>query len=114
MSYSFLTTVQVRRTKLTVPGSKMASHAIDTLDLGNYAHVGLMATDDSGMPAAGSRDLTVRNIAGDHTATVHVEPLMWLNIEFNSSAVLSFHVTLYEVSIIMTPAGQLIALFGWM
>ena len=57
-----------------------------------------MATDNDGYPVTGERDLTLTKVAGDHTATVHVEAGMWLNIDFNSTAVMSFDVTLYEVS----------------
>ena len=70
---------------------------MDTLDLGTYAEVGLMATDTNGLATDGERKLTLTTVAGDHTAGVHVEENMWLNIDFNSSAVLSFDVTLYEV-----------------
>ena len=70
---------------------------LDTLDLGNHAEVGLLATDSNGRPTTGQRELTLSKVAGDHTAVIHVEPLMWLNIDFNDSAALTFDVTLYEV-----------------
>ena len=73
------------------------NYAIDTLDIGDYAHVGILPTDSVDLPTGGRRRLTVTHVDGDHTATIHVEPFMWLNIEFNSSAKLTFHVTLYEV-----------------
>lgn len=38
-------------------------------------------------------------VEGDYTATVHVEGGMWLNIDFNDSAVLSFNIAVYRVSI---------------
>ncbi len=90
---------QIRRTRMTIPPTRGPDHHVDLLDLGQFAHVGMMAVDEQGLPVNdSSRQLTVTQVAGDHTATVHVEPYMWLNIEFNSSAaVLSFHVTLYEV-----------------
>lgn len=73
-------------------------HELDTLDLGNHAEVGLMATDDDGYITSGTRKLTLTTVAGDNTAGVHVENNMWLNIDFNATAVMSFDVTLYEVS----------------
>ena len=75
----------------------MEEHELDTLDLGTYAEVGLMATDDDGIYTDGQRKLTLTTVAGDNTAVVHVENNMWLNIDFNSTAILSFDVTLYEV-----------------
>ena len=87
--------LQARRTKISVPPS--ASYELDTLDVGGHAHVGLMATDDDGLPATGRRTVRVTHVDGDHTATVHVEPLMWLNVQFRSTAQLAFHVMLYEV-----------------
>lgn len=75
----------------------MEEHELDTLDLGTYAEVGLMATDDDGIYTDGQRKLTLTTVAGDNTAGVHVENNMWLNIDFNSTAILSFDVTLYEV-----------------
>ena len=92
-----------------MPDVKTADHRIDTLDLGSYAHVGMMAVTPDGLPATGVRNITVTHIEGDHTATVHVEQLMWLNIEFNSSAVLSFHVTLYEVCVCVTDVNDLMS-----
>ena len=78
------------------------NYAIDTLEFGDYAHVGILPTDSVDLPTDGSRRLTVTHVDGDHTATIHVEPFMWLNIEFNSSAKLTFHVTLYEVRTVNT------------
>jgi hypothetical protein len=45
------------------------------------------------------RKLTLTTVAGDNTAGIHVENNMWLNIDFNSTAILSFDVTLYEVCV---------------
>jgi hypothetical protein len=42
----------------------------------------------------------IKLVEGDYTATVHVEGGMWLNIDFNDSAVLSFSVAVYPVSTI--------------
>ena len=70
---------------------------MDTLDLGTYANVGMMAIDADGLPSTGDRKLTLTRVAGDNTAGVHVEAGMWLNIDFESTAQLSFDVTLYEV-----------------
>lgn len=67
------------------------------MDLGQYAQVGFLATDALGQPVSGQRYMRINTVAGDHTAVVHVEPGMWLNIDFNESAVLSFDVFLYEV-----------------
>ena len=39
-----------------------------------------------------------QRVDGDFTATVFVEPGMWLNIDFSDSATLSFSVAVYEVS----------------
>lgn len=86
-------------TKITIPDDKVEEHELDTLDLGTYAEVGLMATDNDGYRTDGARKLTLTTVAGDHTAGVHVEENMWLNIDFNSTAVLSFDVTLYEVKL---------------
>lgn len=38
-------------------------------------------------------------VEGDYTATIHVEGGMWLNIDFKDSAVLSFSVAVYPVSV---------------
>lgn len=76
---------------------KTKEQDLDTLDLGNYAEVGLLATDSNGRPTTGQRDLTLSKVAGDHTAVIHVEPFMWLNIDFNATTVLTFDVKLYEV-----------------
>jgi len=57
----------------------------------------MMAIDNEGLPSSGYRKLTLTKVAGDHTAGVHVEADMWLNIDFDSTAVLSFDVSLYEV-----------------
>lgn len=56
-----------------------------------------MATDDDGIYTDEQRKLTLTTVAGDNTAGIHVENNMWLNIDFNSTAILSFDVTLYEV-----------------
>ena len=88
---------QIRRTRITVPTTKVSDHDLEVVDIGNYAQVGMIAVDDDGFPDAGFRKLNVPGIAGDNTATVHVESGFWLNIEFNSSAVLTFNVVLYEV-----------------
>lgn len=88
---------QSRKTRITIPEEKTSEHDLDTLDLGNHAEVGLLATDSRGLPTTGQRDLTLTKVAGDHTAVIHVEPLMWLNIDFNSTTVLTFDVKLYQV-----------------
>ena len=44
-------------------------------------------------------------VEGDYTATVHVEEKMWLNIDYNDSAVLSFNVAVYPVNIIWCNQG---------
>lgn len=88
---------QSRKTRITIPEEKTSEHDLDTLDLGNHAEVGLLATDSGGLPTTGQRDLTLTKVAGDHTAVIHVEPLMWLNIDFNSTTVLTFDVKLYQV-----------------
>jgi len=36
-------------------------------------------------------------VEGDYTARIHVEEGMWLNIDFQNSAVLSFSIALYPV-----------------
>ena len=98
--------LQVCLAKITVPKVTDDIYAIDTLDIGDYAHVGILPTDSVDLPTDGSRRLTVTHVDGDHTATIHVEPFMWLNIEFNSSAKLTFHVTLYKVrtvNILLSP-----------
>ena len=62
----------------------------------------MMAIDSSGLPSTGNRKLTLTKVAGDHTAGVHVESGMWLNIDFGSTAQLSFDVSLYEVCTLAT------------
>ena len=89
---------QERKTQVPIPDSPGEDYNLDVLDLGQHAQVGLLATDDQGRPVSGERYLRISKIAGDHTAVVHVEPGMWLNIDFNDTAVLSFDVKLYEVS----------------
>ncbi|KAL4226615.1 hypothetical protein ACF0H5_014598 [Mactra antiquata] len=84
-----------RRTRITIPESKTEDHDIDTLDLGDYAEVGLLATDVDGIPVTGRRDLYLQAVEGDFTATIHVEEGMWLNIDFKDSATLSFSVAVY-------------------
>ena len=90
---------QERKTQVPIPESPGEDYNLDVLDLGQHAQVGLLATDDQGRPVAGERYLRITTVAGDHTAVVHVEPGMWLNIDFNDTAVLSFDVKLYEVSV---------------
>ena len=85
-----------------MPEETDENYAIDTLEFGDYAHVGILPTNNADLPTDGSRRLTVTHVDGDHTATIHVEPFMWLNIEFNSSAKLTFHVTLYKVRTVNT------------
>jgi hypothetical protein len=58
MRYCIFSSVfQNRKTRITIPESKTEDHDIDTLDLGDYAEVGLLATDNLGYPKAGRRDL---------------------------------------------------------
>jgi hypothetical protein len=47
------------------------------------------ATDDDGIYTDEQRKLTLTTVAGDNTAGIHVENNMWLNIDFNSTAILS-------------------------
>jgi hypothetical protein len=54
--------LQNRRTRISIPQSKTSDHDIDTLDLGDYAEVGLLATDDDGNPVTGRRDLYLQVI----------------------------------------------------
>ena len=82
---------------MCVPPEDHPDLFIDVLDLGGYADVGMIATNTEGLPIKDNRKLTISQIRGDHTATVHIEPNMWLNIDFQSSAVLTFNVKLYEV-----------------
>lgn len=56
-----------------------------------------MAIDSGGLPSNGNRKLTLSKVEGDNTAGVHVESGMWLNIDFGSTAILTFDVSLYEV-----------------
>ncbi|CAH1775844.1 unnamed protein product, partial [Owenia fusiformis] len=93
----------LRRTRVTIPAVKTEDHNVQVLDLGDYAQVGLVAVDANSIPTTGDRELQVLTVDGDHTAGVHVEPGMWLNIQFNDSAVLSFHVTLYDDAKINLP-----------
>lgn len=57
----------------------------------------MMAIDSGGLPSNGNRKLTLSKVEGDNTAGVHVESGMWLNIDFGSTAILTFDVSLYEV-----------------
>jgi len=54
--------LQTRRTRISIPESKTEDHDIDTLDLGDYAQVGLLATDNQGNPTTGRRNLYLRVI----------------------------------------------------
>ena len=53
----FFLSIQNRRTRISIPETKTPDHDIDTLDLGDYAEVGLLATDNEGNPITGRRDL---------------------------------------------------------
>ena len=89
--------LQLRRTRITIPETMSDDHNIDTLDIGKYAQAGFVVVDNDGTKVDGTRTLNVTYVAGDNTATVHVESGIFLNINFQGSAVLSFHVTLYPV-----------------
>ncbi|WAR26294.1 hypothetical protein MAR_011998 [Mya arenaria] len=93
-----------RRTRISIPESKTEDHDIDTLDLGDYAQVGLLATDNEGKPTIGRRDLYLQLVEGDYTATIHVEEGMFLNIDFQNSAVLSFSIAVYPDSQVNLPS----------
>ncbi|KAK3576663.1 hypothetical protein CHS0354_004948 [Potamilus streckersoni] len=94
---------QDRKTKITLPENKTEDYDMDIMDLGDYAQVGLLATDSAGNPSNGSRALKLTHVQGDHTATIHVEKGMKLNIDFNASAVLSFNIVLYEEASVNLP-----------
>ncbi|KAL8620487.1 hypothetical protein ACOMHN_056879 [Nucella lapillus] len=87
-----------RKTQIPIPESPGEDYNLDVLDLGQHSQVGLLATDGEGRPVQDRRYLRITTVAGDHTAVIHVEPGMWLNIDFNDTAVLSFDVKLYQVS----------------
>ena len=94
---------------IPLPSNASAEFDLRTMDFGQHAHVGMMATDNSGFPFAGPRTLTGILVDGDYTATLHIEPDMWVNIDFNSSAVLTFNVVLYEVSMHFTSSANIIS-----
>lgn len=96
MGYSKIV-LQKRKTQIPIPESSGPDYDLDVLDLGQHAQVGLLATDAKGLPLSGSRSLRITTVGGDHTAVIHVEPGMWLNIDFNATAVLTFSIVLYPV-----------------
>ena len=90
--------MQNRRTRITLPDNKISDHDIQTLDLGLYAEVAMLATDDDGLPKSGNREMYLSEVQGDFTAWVHVESGMSLDIDFQDTAILSFSIAVYEVS----------------
>ena len=72
--------------------------------MGDYAHAGFVVVNDQGDPyeeedmPTDIRKLTVYSVEGDNTATVHVETGIWLNIDYEEDALLTFHITLYKVN----------------
>ena len=89
---------QNRRTRITLPENKSPDHDIQTLDLGLYAEVAILPTDDDGLPIKGQREMYLTKVQGDFTAWIHVESGMSLNIDFQETAILSFSIAVYEVS----------------
>ena len=88
---------QNRRTRITLPENKISDHDIHTLDLGLYAEVAILPTDDDNLPIEGQREMYLTSVQGDYTAWVHVESGIFLNIDFADTAILSFSIAVYEV-----------------
>lgn len=100
--------LQLRKTRVTIPDTPTDDHTINTLDVGTYAQCGLLATDDENR-ARHYEDgddvvtLNLDSVNGDNTATVHVDEGFKLNIEYNGSAILTFHIAVYENSEVNLP-----------
>ena len=100
--------MQLRKTRVTIPDTPTDDHTINTLDVGTYAQCGLLATDDENRARqyeAGADIVTLNldSVNGDNTATVHVDEGFKLNIEYNGSAILTFHIAVYENSEVNLP-----------
>lgn len=80
-----------------LPEKMTKNHQIDTIDIGSYAQVGMLAVDVNNEPVDGSRYLIMSQVKGDHTATLNVGNKMALAINFQTTAEIAFHITLYEV-----------------
>ena len=92
---------QNRRTRITLPENKTPDHDIHTLDLGLYAEVAMLPTDDDGLPVDGQRKLHLNKVNGDFTAWIHVGFGMNLDIDFKDTAVMSFSIAIYEVEYLL-------------
>ena len=93
---------QIRKTRVTIPTTPTDDHTINTLDVGTYAQCGLISTDDDNRaltysPGDDVIALNLDSVNGDNTATVHVDEGFRLNIDYNGSAILTFHIAVYEV-----------------
>ena len=88
---------QNRRTRIPLPEIKTSDHNIHTLDLGLYAEVAILPTDENGLPTEGERQMQLTKVQGDFTAWIHVESGMTLDIDFKETAILSFSIAVYEV-----------------
>ena len=80
----------------------MPDHDIHTLDLGLYAEVAVLPTDDDGIPTEGEREMHLTKVSGDFTAVIHVGPRIILDINFEETAILSFSIIVYEVNLKFT------------
>lgn len=67
------------------------------LDLGLYAEVAILPTDNNDLPVEGEWEMYLTKVQGDFTAWIHVESGMSLNIDFQERAILSFSIAVYEV-----------------
>ena len=98
---------QNRRSRITLPENLLPDHYIRTLDLGDYAEVAVLPTDDNGLPVTdGKRSMYLQEVNGDHTATIHVESGISLNIEFEAQTILSFSISVYEVKYQVRPSKE--------
>ena len=104
---------QNRRTRIPLPEIKTSDHDIDTLDLGLYAEVAILPTDENDLPTTGEREMYLTKVKGDDTGWMHVESRMTLNINFQETAILSFSIAVYEVWIQFFLSNNLLCTFQY-
>ncbi|KAI8479533.1 hypothetical protein Bbelb_427230 [Branchiostoma belcheri] len=85
-----------RRTWIPLPEDQADDHILDVLDIGGYSHVSLLSVDEGGLPVSDSRTLHVRDLAGDHTGTVHVDHGEAISISLNATHKIPFNVNVYQ------------------
>ncbi|XP_077861760.1 LOW QUALITY PROTEIN: uncharacterized protein LOC100369350 [Saccoglossus kowalevskii] len=87
---------QSRKTWVNIPENVSRDYDIDLLDIGGYAHASIESSDINGWPSQGLRRLSVYDIAGDHTATVHVSADKYFDIVGNATYRIPFSTAVYE------------------